>query len=141
MTAAERVPARRWDVVDHALTRRALLQDLRAGRRSRVEVCDASPFLVRAAREWGTRTARACPVCAAAPVREIAWVYGDALGDGSGTARSARGVALLAASRPGFDVYELEVCLSCDWNHLVRTYSTGTPGTSPAPRSRERRER
>ena len=139
MTAPERVPARRWDLVDHALARRGLLQELRAGRRSRTEVCDASPFLQRAAAEWGTRTDRACPVCRTGRLREIAWVYGDALGDGSGTARSARGVALLAAARPGFDVYEVEVCPSCDWNHLLRTYATGTPGTAPAPRSRERR--
>lgn len=130
-------PPRR-DLVDHALARRALLQDLRAGRVGTAEACDASPYLQRAAREWGARTATACPVCSREPVWEISWVYGDALGDGSGTARSARGVALLAAARPDFAVYEVEVCLGCGWNHLLRTYRTGTPGTSPARRSRER---
>ena len=129
---------RRRDVVDHSLARRALLHQLRSGRVSAAEACDASPYLQRAAREWGARTGRTCPVCGRQPLWEIAWVYGDALGDGSGTARSARGVELLARSRPDFAVYEVEVCLSCDWNHLVRTYRTGTPGTAPARRSRER---
>ena len=129
----------RWDEVDHALVRRAVLQALRTGRTSTTEVCDASPFLQRAAKEWGLRTARPCPVCRREPVWEIAWVYGDALGDGSGTARSARGVVLLARARPDFAVYELEVCQGCGWNHLLRTYRTGTPGTPPATRSPEGR--
>ena len=120
------------------LVRRAVLQALRTGRTSTTEVCDASPFLQRAAKEWGMRTARPCPVCRREPLWEIAWVYGDALGDGSGTARSARGVLLLARSRPDFAVYEVEVCLGCGWNHLLRTYRTGTPGTPAATRSRER---
>ena len=127
---------RRRDLVDHALARRALLEQLRSGRVSRFEACDASPHLQRAAREWGTRTARPCPLCASEPLWEIAWVYGDALGDGSGTARSARGVELLARARPDFAVYEVEVCQRCGWNHLVRTYRTGTPGTPAARRAR-----
>lgn len=86
----------------------------------------------------GARTTRPCPVCRQQPVWEISSVYGDALGDGTGTARSARGVALLAAARPDFAVYEVEVCLSCGWNHLLRSFRTGPPGTPPARRSRDR---
>lgn len=129
---------RRWDEVDHALTRRAVLQAVATGRTGLAEVCDASPYLQRAAKEWGRRTARPCPVCRREPLWEIAWVYGDALGDGSGTARSARGVLLLARARPPFTVYEVEVCQGCAWNHLVRTYRTGTPSAPAARRSRER---
>jgi len=135
----ERTRAPRWDVVDHALARRAVLNDLFGGRTGTADVCDASPFLQRAAREWGRRTATACPVCRREPVWEIAWVYGASLGDGDGTARSARGVELLARSRPDFTVYEVEVCQRCGWNHLVRTYRTGTYGAPAARRSRESR--
>jgi hypothetical protein len=137
LAGAGRAPLR-WDEVDHALNRRALLRGLATGRASTTDACDASPFLQRAAREWGLRTERPCPVCRRERLWEIAWVYGDALGDASGTARSARGVALLARARPELAVYELEVCQGCGWNHLLRTYRTGTPGTSPASRSRER---
>lgn len=134
------VPApavRSWDVVDHALERRRTLQELRSGRLSETEACDASPFLQRAAKEWGTRLERPCPVCRRPHLDEICWVYGDSLGDGSGTARSRRGVALLAAARPDFDVYDVEVCQDCGWNHLLRSYRTGTLGAPPAKRTRK----
>jgi len=131
---------RKRDMVDHSLARRALLRELFGGgllsTTSPSDVCDASPYLKSAAVEYGLRTERSCPVCRRARLLEVAWVYGDALGPQSGTARSAGQLARLAAERPDFAVYEVEVCLSCDWNHLVRSWRTGTPGTPRARRSR-----
>lgn len=131
-------PVRR-DVVDHALQRRALLREVFGGglfsTTSPSDVCDASPYLVRAAAELGTATDRTCPICRRQPLREVAWVYGDALGSMSGSARTAAQIELLAASRPDFAVYEVEVCSRCRWNHLVRSWRTGTPGTPPARRA------
>ncbi len=126
----------RRDVVDHALTRRAALADLAAGRVSRLDACDASPYLQRAAQTLGARTDRPCPVCRREPLLEVLWVYGAALGDADGSARTAGQVAALAGERPDFSVYQIEVCLACAWNHLVRTWRAGTPGTTPARRSR-----
>ena len=63
-------------------------------------------------------------------------MYGDAIGDLSGTARSAAQLARLDAERPDFAVHEVEVCRSCGWNHLLRSYRAGTPGTPAARRSR-----
>ena len=123
-------------MVDHALKRRAVLADVAAGRVNRLEVCDASPYLQRAARELGVVTGLTCPVCSREPLREVLWVYGDALGDADGSARTAAQVTGLARERPDFAVYEVEVCGGCGWNHLVRTWRTGTPGTPPARRSR-----
>lgn len=137
-TVAEQVPRR--DVVDHALARRALLRELYGGglfaTTSSYDVCDASPFLKSAAREYGARTDRSCPVCRRELLWEVSWVYGDAIAERSGTARSARQLAALARAYPDFAVYEVEVCQDCGWNHLVRTYRTGTPGTAPARRAR-----
>ncbi|MCW2614226.1 MAG: hypothetical protein JWN08_1220 [Frankiales bacterium] len=130
----------RRDVVDHALARRALLRQLHGGgllaTTSADDVCDASPLLKSAARAYGVRTERTCPVCRRQPLWEVSWVYGDAIAERSGTARSARQLLALARSFPDFAVYEVEVCLDCGWNHLVRTYRTGTPGTAPARRAR-----
>ena len=39
--------------VDYALARRAVLRDLRTGKRDRLDVCDAQPELLRAARNIG----------------------------------------------------------------------------------------
>lgn len=124
------------DVVDHALQRRAVLADLRAGRVSPLDVCDASPYLQRAAQRLGVTTDRPCPVCRRAPLDEVLWVYGAAVGDADGTARTAAQVAALALERPDFAVYQVEVCQGCGWNALVRTWRMGTPGTAPARRRR-----
>ena len=130
----------RRDVVDHALARRALLQQLFGGGLwttvSLDDVCDASPYLLRAATVYGVETDRTCPICRRTRLWEVAWVYGDAIGDYSGSARSARQLDQLADSHPDFAVYEVEVCHDCGWNHLVRSYRAGTPGTSPVRRTR-----
>ena len=127
-------------MVDHALARRALLQSLYGGglftTLSSYDVCDAGVFLKRAAQAYGVQTARTCPICRREPLWEVAWVYGDDLGDYSGSARSAAQLETLAAEFPDFAVHEVEVCLGCSWNHLVRSYRTGTPGTAPARRRR-----
>jgi hypothetical protein len=135
-----RCRVRKRDVVDHALQRRAVLQELFGGGLFRTtttyDVCDASPYLKSAAKAYGVQTARTCPICRRQPLWEVAWVYGDAIGDCSGSARSARQLAALAQAHPDFAVYEVEVCQGCGWNHLVRSFRTGTPGTEPARRSR-----
>lgn len=132
-------PQRR-ELVDHALARRRLLQQLHGGALlatvSVDDVCDASPYLKRAAQAYGEQTARDCPLCRRDRLWEVAWVYGDALGPASGTARSRVQLARLAAERPDFAVHEVEVCRRCGWNHLLRSWRTGTPGAAPARRRR-----
>lgn len=139
MAASGPVGLVRRDLVDHALARRALLQQLFGGGLwttvSLDDVCDASPYLVRAAQAYGLQTERTCPLCRER-LWEVAWVYGDALGPASGSARSAAQLARLAAERPDFAVHEVEVCARCRWNHLLRSWRTGTPGTPRARRHR-----
>lgn len=119
------------DVVDHALARRALLQRVLHGglltRTSPDDVCDASTELVRAAEQAGTPVDRACPLCRARPLREVSWVFGEALGSMSGTPRTPLQLAALAARRNEFVVYDVEVCSRCRWNHLLRTWRAGAP--------------
>ena len=47
-------------VIDYALARRAVLRDLRRGTLTRLDVCDAHPELVRAARSIGHRLDARC---------------------------------------------------------------------------------
>jgi len=130
----------RLDLVDHARARRALLQQLFGGglftTLSLDDVCDASPYLVRAAQAYGVATERTCPVCRHDVLWEVAWVYGESIGPASGSARSAAQLARLVAARPDFSVHEVEVCVRCRWNHLLRSWRAGTPGTAPARRRR-----
>lgn len=124
-------------VVDYALQRRALLADVQAGRTGVVEVCDASPYLLRAARFHGESSDTACPVCRKERLTLVSWVFGENLGSAAGSARSPDQIEQLAAVHPDFSVYVVEVCRTCSWNHLVLSYAAGT-GDASARRPRRR---
>jgi hypothetical protein len=130
-------------VVDYGLARRAVLTSLRGGGpTSREDVCDAHPYLLRAARHHGEPTGRECPVCRRRPLTEVSYVYGDELGSCSGRVRTARELAEMAREHAEFRVYVVEVCAGepasgrgdlgqpgdrggCGWNHLVQSYVLG----------------
>ncbi len=119
-------------VVDYALQRRALLADVYSGRVGVTEVCDASPYLLRAARFHGEPTEHDCPVCRKEKLTLVSWIFGDALKHASGSARSPHELDRIALLYEEFSVYVVEVCRTCNWNHLVRSYQLGSPDV-PAP--------
>jgi hypothetical protein len=123
-------------VVDYALQRRALLADVHSGRVGTAEVCDASPYLLRAARFHGESTDETCPVCRREQLAHVSWIFGDALRHAAGSARHPDEIDALANSHADFSVYVVEVCRTCHWNHLVLSYVTGTGG---APHGTARR--
>lgn len=106
---------------DYELARRAVLRDLKAGRVSRNDVCDAHPELLRAARNVGEPAGKGCPVCRSKQLFFVSYVYGDRLRSANGRALSQPGeLAELAAKYNEFDCYVVEVCTKCRWNHLGR---------------------
>ncbi len=119
-------------VVDYALQRRALLAGVRSGRVGDHEVCDASPYLLRAAQFHGRTEDRACPMCRRTPLHLVSWVYGDELKHVSGSARTPEQLAQMAGVFSEFTVYDVEVCRTCHWNHLVLSYVLGTGEPRPA---------
>ncbi|GAB3913234.1 DUF5318 domain-containing protein [Kibdelosporangium lantanae] len=124
-------------VVDYALQRRALLAEVYSGRVGTAEVCDASPYLLRAAKFHGQPTDVTCPVCRKEPLTLVSWIYGDELKHASGSARTQDELAKLANLYAEFTVYAVEVCRTCSWNHLVQSYVLGTRGVrSGKPRRR-----
>jgi hypothetical protein len=113
------------DVVEYALQRRALLAELASGRRARAEACDAHPYLLLAARHYGEPVPGPCPVCDHLHEVLVHYVYGSALGRISGQAKSVAELAVLDAQAAEFDVYAVEVCPDCGWNHLLRSFTLG----------------
>lgn len=122
-------------VVDYALQRRSQLADVHSGRTGVAEVCDASPYLLRAARFHGEATDRTCPVCRKERLTQVSWVFGDELRHASGSARSPQELERLAATSTEVSVYVVEVCRTCSWNHLVLSYVLGDRPEA-APRRR-----
>jgi hypothetical protein len=96
------------------------------------EVCDASPYLKSAARFHGEATETRCPICRREFVINVHYIYGDQLKQSAGQARSRAELAVLADTLGEFQVYVVEVCRGCDWNHLVEQYLLGRAhGTAP----------
>jgi hypothetical protein len=109
-------------VTDYALARRAVLRDLRRGRLTRLDVCDAQPELMRAARNLGTPSLGECPVCGGEELKLVSYVYGDNLKQANGRClSSADELARLGARHDEFACYDVEVCVDCRWNHLRRS--------------------
>ena len=106
--------------VDYALARRAVLRDLRTGKRDRLDVCDAQPELLRAARNIGEAIEGDCPVCGSAGLVLVSYVYGDALRRANGRCIDADELAKLDETYEEFSRYVVEVCPDCHWNHLQR---------------------
>ena len=133
------VPGRR-SVVDYSLQRRAVLAGVYSGRTGLFEVCDASPYLSRAAKYHGETTDVGCPVCRKERLTLVNYVYGEHLGPTSGQAKTEVELARMDAAQEEFTVYTVEVCRGCGWNHLDASYVLGQepePGRQPR-RSRRR---
>jgi hypothetical protein len=124
-------------LVDYVLQRRALLAEVYAGRVGVTEVCDATPYLLRAAKFHGEPTAVTCPMCRKESLTLVSWVYGDELKHAAGSARTADELSRMATLYEAFSVYVVEVCRTCSWNHLVQSYVLGTSGVG-SRRSRRR---
>lgn len=114
-------------VIDYALARRAALAGLASGRLRTSEVCDAQPYLLRAARFHGERSPDPCPVCRTESMSTVTYTYGDCFrAEVNGRARPTRELAELAATLPDFNVFVVEVCVACKWNQLLTSYVLGT---------------
>lgn len=125
-------------VVDYSLQRKATLQALFGGRATVMEdVCDADPYLLRAAKFHGEPTDRSCPVCRKAKLTNVTYVFGDELGQYSGRIRQTSELEVMARQHGEFRVYVVEVCQGCGWNHLTRSYLLG----DGVPRRPPRRQR
>ncbi len=123
-------------VIDYSLARRATLESLRGGGASTSDVCDAHPYLLRAARFHGEPTDRLCPVCGREPLRHVTYVYGDELGQYSGRIRSRAELEAMARKHGEFRVYVVEVCQGCAWNHLTSSFVLGDGVRRRPPRRR-----
>jgi len=66
-------------VVDHQLSRRALINEVKRGRVSRDSVCDAHPELIRAAKHLGEPSKTVCPICEEVNVVLVTYVFGHGL--------------------------------------------------------------
>jgi hypothetical protein len=125
-------------IIDYSLARRAVLTSLRAGGTTIDDVCDADPYLLRAARHHGEPTQRDCPVCESVKLTHVTYAFGDELGQYSGRIKASRELEMMAREHGEFRVYVVEVCQGCGWNHLAVSYVLGDGVSRMADRPRGR---
>ena len=123
-------------VIDYSLARRATLASLLRGGASATDVCDADPYLLRAAKFHGEPAGRACPVCRSDGLATLNYVFGDELGQYSGRIKPTVELEAMAREHGEFRVYVVEVCRGCSWNHLTRSYVLGDGVPRRPPRRR-----
>ncbi|MEO3776856.1 DUF5318 domain-containing protein [Micromonospora sp. B11E3] len=115
-------------VVDYSLRKRAVLRELLTSRVGTHDVCDASPYLKNAARFHGEPTEERCPICRSENLVHVHYIYGDELKQSAGQARNLAELSVLAMTLREFQVFVVEVCPGCDWNHLVEQFLLGRDG-------------
>jgi hypothetical protein len=113
--------------VDYRLSRQRILRQVEGGRLGKLDVCDAHPELMRAARAEGRPTERRCPICEQEDVVLVTYAFGSGLPKGGAAVRSKADVARLARKAGEIACYVVEVCPACAWNHLERAFSVGQP--------------
>jgi hypothetical protein len=118
--------------VDYRLARNMVIKEFRRGRLSKLDVCDAHPELLRAARGTGTPAESACPICEDPGLVHVAYAFGSRLPPGGSAFAGAAELAKLTRRAGEVACYVVEVCPACSWNHLARTYAAGRRRRTPS---------
>jgi len=111
--------------VEYRLARNAVVSEFRKGRLSRLDVCDAHPELLRAARNVGVALPEDCPICEESPLVHVTYVFGPRLPPQGTCPGTATELARLCRRANEVVCYVVEVCPQCAWNHLARMYPAG----------------
>jgi hypothetical protein len=120
--------------VEYRLVRNSVVRDVRTGRREKVDVCDAHPELMRAAKNVGKPTGESCPICDSNETVEVTYVFGAGLPAGGTCPATAAELARLRGREDPVTCYAVEVCPGCGWHHLARRYPAGRNPTRPRRR-------
>lgn len=111
--------------VDHALARRRTLSQLFLAATGSSDALDPHPDLIRAANHHGEPSGENCPWCKSAGLVNLRYVFSDELGPFSGRIKTPGELQDMATQFGFLDVYLVEVCPDCRWNHLRETYVLG----------------
>jgi hypothetical protein len=115
--------------VEYRLVRDSVVRDVRRGRLGTVDVCDAHPELLRAARNIGRPLDEDCPICGDERTVQVTYVFGAGLPPGGRCPGTATELNRLRRRADPVLCYDVEVCPRCAWHHLLRKYPAGGRST------------
>ena len=112
-------------VIDYRLARMGIVSEFKKGRLGKHVGCDAHPELTRAAQSASEPTSMECPICEEVNIVLVTYAFGAGL-PASGRCITQKGeLAKLTKGRRQVACYVVEVCPSCSWNHLAKTFLLG----------------
>ena len=111
--------------VEYRLVRNATVREVHRGKALKVDVCDAHPELLRAARNVGRPTKEVCPICDDGRLVKVTFVFGAKLPAGGRCPGTVAELRQLTKRTEPVLCYEVEVCPDCAWHHLMRKYPAG----------------
>jgi Family of unknown function (DUF5318) len=111
--------------VEYLLARNSVIREFKKGRLSRLDVCDAHPELLRAARNLGRPAAEECPICEESGLVDVTFVFGSKLPPGGRCVATQTELNRYWRRKEPVVCYVVEVCTECSWNHLSRMYPAG----------------
>ncbi|AZA12382.1 DUF5318 family protein [Corynebacterium gerontici] len=111
------------DEVNFKWQRSRTIAQYKSGLLKREDVCDAEFLLCASANFHGEALSTPCPICEASTLYVVPWVYGEALGRASGSARSLSEAEQLVDVHRSFTMHSVEVCTTCRWNHLLYSWT------------------
>ncbi len=109
--------------VDYRLARNMIVSEFHKGRLSRLDICDAHPELLRAATNVGEETGEDCPICEEVKVRLVSYAFGSRLPPSGTCVTSKQELVKVSKGARGVTCYVVEVCPSCSWNHVARSFT------------------
>src|SRR5436309_8143920 len=115
---------------DYRLVRKHTIDEFRRGRLSRLDVCDAHPELLRAARNVGEARSEDCPICEEPALTLVSFAFGPRLPAHGRCITTRKELTQLKRGSREATCYVVEVCTACAWNQLVRSFRLGTPPTA-----------
>lgn len=107
--------------INFRLARERTIMAYKSGEATRSEVCDAQRELMRNATECGTATTTRCPICHDADLVEVLYVFGPRLPAEGRCIVTEGDLERIRRRKGNFTAYDVEVCVKCKWNHLLRT--------------------
>ncbi len=112
-------------VVSYRLARERVVDDVRAGRRTRLDVCDASAELRRVVEHGAAPTGDTCPICEDASLVLVTFAFGPGLPSSGRAVMDTADVTRLRQRQRTTICYVVEVCPGCWWNHLRESFPFG----------------
>lgn len=122
------VPGDHDATIDFRMLRRAYIKRVREGEVSLREACDAHRDLVRAAERYGSSRRTPCPICSQQHLRTVTYMFGPRLPRSGRCITTQREMDEYSRSRIRYTGYLVEVCVSCQWHHLLSSRAWGKVG-------------